>query len=138
MVNNSTNINKTIQVLCDKVCQYLAAGLWFSLGTPVSSTNKTDRHDITEILLKVVLNTVNLTHQSKYKINTIISLSQCCFSSQSWTEPLWFIKYIFDRHLQFINHVKLWQPLPIWLSCFNRPYGLLVPKTFKLFGFPTF
>jgi Neuraminidase (sialidase) len=24
-----------------------------SLGTPVSSTNKTDRHDITELLLKV-------------------------------------------------------------------------------------
>jgi hypothetical protein len=30
---------------------------FFSPGTPVSSTNKTDRHDITEILLKVVLNT---------------------------------------------------------------------------------
>jgi hypothetical protein len=33
----------------------------FSLGTPVSSTNKTDRHDITEILLKVALNTITLT-----------------------------------------------------------------------------
>jgi hypothetical protein len=29
----------------------------FSPGTPVSSTNKTDRHDIAEIVLKVVLNT---------------------------------------------------------------------------------
>ena len=28
---------------------------------PVSSTNKTDRHDITEILLKVALSTINLT-----------------------------------------------------------------------------
>jgi hypothetical protein len=28
---------------------------WFSLGTPVTSTNKTDHHNITEILLKVVL-----------------------------------------------------------------------------------
>ena len=28
--------------LCDKVCQWLATGQWFSLGTPVSSTNKTD------------------------------------------------------------------------------------------------
>jgi len=28
-------------------------GWWFSPGTPVSSTNKTDRHDIAEILLKV-------------------------------------------------------------------------------------
>jgi hypothetical protein len=32
---------------------------WFSSGTPVSSTNKTDRHDIAEILLKVALNTIN-------------------------------------------------------------------------------
>jgi hypothetical protein len=38
--------------LCDKVCQLLAIGQWFSPGTPVSSTNKTDRHDITEILLR--------------------------------------------------------------------------------------
>ena len=29
--------------------------------TPVSSTNKTDRHDRTPILLKVVLNTKTLT-----------------------------------------------------------------------------
>ena len=28
----------------------------FSAGPPVSSTNKTDRHDIAEILLKVALN----------------------------------------------------------------------------------
>jgi hypothetical protein len=28
-------------------------------GTPVSSTNKTDRHLITEILLKVALNAIN-------------------------------------------------------------------------------
>ena len=35
--------------------------LWFSPGTPVSSTNKTDRHNITEILLKVALNTITLT-----------------------------------------------------------------------------
>ena len=32
--------------------------LWFS---PVSSTNKTDCHDIAEILLKVSLNTITLT-----------------------------------------------------------------------------
>jgi hypothetical protein len=31
---------------------------WFSPGLPVSSTNKTDRHDITEILLKVALDTI--------------------------------------------------------------------------------
>ena len=41
--------------LCDKVCQWLAAGRWFSPGT---SINKTDRQDITEILLKVALNLI--------------------------------------------------------------------------------
>jgi hypothetical protein len=33
----------------------------FSAGTLVSSTNKTDRHDITEQLLKVALNTIKQT-----------------------------------------------------------------------------
>jgi len=33
----------------------------FLTGNPVSSSNKTDRHDITEILLKVALNTLTLS-----------------------------------------------------------------------------
>jgi hypothetical protein len=37
----------------------------FSQGTPVSSTNKTDHHDITEILLKVTLNTIKQTNRPK-------------------------------------------------------------------------
>ena len=42
----------------------------FFPGTPVSSTNKTDRHDITEILLKVALNTITLTiHTSTWLYN---------------------------------------------------------------------
>ena len=48
--------------LCDKVCQWLAAGRWFSPGPPVSSTNKTDLQDITEILLIVALNAINQTN----------------------------------------------------------------------------
>jgi hypothetical protein len=43
----------------DKVYQLLAHGLWFSPGTPASSTTKTGRHDIAEILLKAALNTKN-------------------------------------------------------------------------------
>ena len=42
--------------LCDKVCQWLATCRWFFPGTPFSS-NKTDRHDMIEIFLKVALNT---------------------------------------------------------------------------------
>ena len=52
----------TLSVTCDR---------WvvFSPGTPVSSTNETDRNGITEILLKVALSTINLT---------TISLFTCC------------------------------------------------------------
>jgi hypothetical protein len=34
------------------ISQWLAAGRWVSPGSSVSSTNKTDHHDIAEILLK--------------------------------------------------------------------------------------
>jgi len=43
------------------VFQRLAAALWFSPVTMVSSTNETDCHDINEILLQVVLNTITVT-----------------------------------------------------------------------------
>jgi hypothetical protein len=41
-----------LAVASDKVYQLLAHGRWFS---PASSTTKTGRHDIAEILLKVAL-----------------------------------------------------------------------------------
>ena len=48
------------QMTADKDYQLLAHGRWFSPGTPASSTTKTGRHDIAEILLKVALNAINL------------------------------------------------------------------------------
>jgi hypothetical protein len=45
----------------------------FFAGTPVSSTNKTDRHDLTEILLKVALNTINLTLTQFYPFTSVVS-----------------------------------------------------------------
>ena len=51
---------------CDKICQWSATDPWFSLGTLVSSTNKTDRNNIAEILLKVALNTINLASTFPY------------------------------------------------------------------------
>jgi hypothetical protein len=41
----------------------LAHGRWFSPGSPASSTTKTGRHDIAEILLKV-------KHNKSNQINT--------------------------------------------------------------------
>ena len=52
-------------ILCNNVCQWLVAGRWFSPDTPGSSANKTDRHDITELLLKVALNTIKNLNQNK-------------------------------------------------------------------------
>jgi len=57
MFHNS--LFKNGQYLVEIVCGFLK-------GTPVSSDNKTDHHEITEILLKVALNTINL-NQSLYE-----------------------------------------------------------------------
>jgi hypothetical protein len=55
----------------DKAYQLLAHGQWFLPGTPASSTNKTGRHDIAEILLKVALNTINQS-KSNHELNSSI------------------------------------------------------------------
>jgi hypothetical protein len=70
-------------------CQWLVTGRWFSPGTLVSSTNK---YDITEILLKVALNTITMTPQ--------------CYS---WTMFSHMILYMFYRHI--------WREIPMWVSC---------------------
>ena len=44
------------------------SGLWCFRGIPVTSTNKTDCHNVTEILLKGVLNTINLTLYYRLKM----------------------------------------------------------------------
>jgi hypothetical protein len=61
MVENYSTNQLTLFWKWFSLHQWLATGQWFSVGTPVSPTNKTDRHDITEILLKVALNTINQT-----------------------------------------------------------------------------
>ena len=60
--------------LCDKVCQWLAAGGGVFPGIPVSLTNKTDSHDINEILLNVALNTITLPYFVYGSIFTFIFL----------------------------------------------------------------
>jgi hypothetical protein len=45
----------------------LAHGRWLSPGTPASSTTKTGRHDIAEILLKMALK-----HQKSNQSNQIL------------------------------------------------------------------
>ena len=66
----------TLKGLCDG----------FSSRTPVPSTNKTDRHDITEILLKVVLNAISQSNQSFSFPNLFSS-----FSNNRWLCSRWCI-----------------------------------------------
>ena len=68
--NSSLGVLDT--TLCDKVCQWLATGRWFSPGITGSSTNTTNCHDITEILLKGALNTINYLPQQP----SFISIAQ--------------------------------------------------------------
>ena len=62
--------------LRDIVCQWLATGRWFSPGPRVSSTNTTDCYDITEILLKVALNTIkpNLKTNLAFHVHFTLSI----------------------------------------------------------------
>ena len=53
-VVSSNHYQGEVYNICAKV------GQWLATGPPVSS-NKTDYHDITEILLKVTLNTIRQT-----------------------------------------------------------------------------
>jgi hypothetical protein len=64
----------------DKVYQLLAHGRWFSPDTPASSTTKTGRHDIAEILLKVALKDQKSINQS-----IILPDPAKCSSPKEWT-----------------------------------------------------
>jgi len=84
--------------LFDKVCQWLATGQWFSPNLPVTSTNKTDHHDIIKILLKVALNTttLNLTpgwllvasHSAAKIMHIQSSQSVSVRTDKIWLEPV--------------------------------------------------
>ena len=71
----------------DKVYQLLAHGRWFSPGTPASSTTKTGCHDIAEILLKVVLSTINqiksnlILFTGSLEGEVIMLKNQCIYAS---------------------------------------------------------
>jgi hypothetical protein len=65
----------SIQHYVMNVCQWFAASQWFSVDTLVSSINKTDHHDLTEMLLKVTLNTRTLTLHNGFIEISIVEVS---------------------------------------------------------------
>jgi hypothetical protein len=75
-----------LAAVSDKVYQLLAHGWWFSPGTPASSTTKTGRHDIAEILLKVALNTINqfkILQYSEMECNCVRKMTEELFRKYS-------------------------------------------------------
>ena len=96
------------------------AGRWFSPGTPVSPTYKTYRHDITEILLKVVLNTINLPIIDKtvdyvYSVYHITRVSYS-HSTESRNNTQFYNLCIYDRP---VEHYIGCKHLSILLSIFR-------------------
>jgi hypothetical protein len=70
-----------VYLKCDKGGQLLATGRWFSPGPLISSTNKTDHHDVTEILLKQTCisrgSTLVLINYTIYELyNSIANISK--------------------------------------------------------------
>jgi len=86
--------------LCDKVCQLHAAGIWFSPGSWISPTNKTDRHNIAEILLKVALNTIkkNYSWRKLSYSEKIINLPQVADKQSNTLSHKWESYCSNDRH----------------------------------------
>ena len=94
----------------DKVSQVLAHGRWFSPGTPASSTAKTGRHDIAEILLKVALNTINQI-KSNHKI--LIPLARSIFNN---------IREITDNRVSMMN-IKNKSRYTVFSPLSSKPEG---------------
>ena len=115
--------------LCNKVCQWLATGRMFSPSTPVSSTNKTDHHDITEILLKVAFNTIN-PNQSSYTtwFNHITTLywNTSRVHHTSWTR-LDLIILLHYKNTSRVHHTP-WTRLDliILLHCIGTLQGFII------------
>ena len=68
------------------------------LGTPASSTTKTGRHDIAEILLKVALSTINQVKSNPYIV-------QSMYRTQLSLELL-LIMQVVVCSLLFTTHIK--------------------------------
>jgi hypothetical protein len=76
----------------------------FSLGNPVSSTNKTDHHDIPEILLKVALSIINQPKPTIFKIKIIFFI--WIFLFLSLLQQYYGYMYFKPTKLQYLNIIR--------------------------------
>ena len=89
--------------LCDKVCQWLATDQWFFSGTLVPPPiTESDCHNITEILLKVVLNTINLT-QTFY---CVLAILQWKYLKAMWLAIISWM-WILEANIKVCFHYKM-------------------------------
>ena len=94
--------------------QWIAASPWFSVSSPLSSTNRTDCYYITEILLKVALNTIILL---LYTITVLLSLSilvNCSSPEYKWNICPWTLWN--QQSIIYFSFVKIFL-FQIVLSC---------------------
>ena len=87
--------------LCDKVCQWVAPGRCVSPDTLVSSTNETSLHNITEILLKVVLNAIAITE--KERLFNLYSHYKCYMPYSSTLSSSIYILFVFYCSFLWLN-----------------------------------
>ena len=83
------------------------------LGTPVSSTNKTDCHDITEILFKVALDTITRTLYKKKKKGQLLELTtiNCIMNTFHFKWLTLFDESVFINYLlKPLSHVYTFRP----------------------------
>jgi hypothetical protein len=98
----------SIQHLVNKICQWLATGRWFYLGTPVSSINETDRHNITEILLKVAINTTKPNCSWQGVLDTTLCDKVCQWlATGRWFSPGTLVSFINEIYHHEITEIFL-------------------------------
>jgi hypothetical protein len=104
-----------VTVCNKKLSSQFSTGRWFSPDTQVSSTNKTDRHDITELLMKVALehhqtNKINSNHDG---LTTSVVIANDCMGGCKSRSCLPFrssymvFDGIFIAHISFNVYISL-------------------------------
>jgi hypothetical protein len=86
-----------------QIYQLHAHGRWFSPGTPASSTTKTGRHDIAEILLKVELSTNNQSIKTLWYIQTFHDIAESGVKRHKSNQIKLFHTISYNRQLLYVN-----------------------------------
>jgi hypothetical protein len=76
------------------------------MGTPVPSTNKSDHHDISEILLKVALSTIKIKRYTKVCYNTIlIIVAPVVQKAPECQTKFYFLAHLAKGNVSFCHHL---------------------------------